>query len=326
MLPARYRTLLLRLGGSVLLLGIVFSMVELDAIVEAFERVPGWLWLLTLGIHVALHLLQAAKWKLFVRLSGAGLPFGSALRCHAAGLFSSLGLPSLIGGDVLRAALAIRKIGHGESVVLGSLIDRLTDVLSLVILVGAGLVLAPSALEDDARHVTLWALAGVLGMTGLGVVAWLAVLRPAVVKRLPRSMARSLLKIRRALRTLNRSPGPAVAGLSLSLLMQAGIVVTAIAIGEMLGLNLDPRLWFLCYPLAKLATMLPISLGGLGVLELSFSFLVRSFADAQLAVALALVMQSVRIALGLVAGAYWLGSGWNPSNASRHAPGRDHAA
>jgi uncharacterized membrane protein YbhN (UPF0104 family) len=105
-----------------------------------------------------------------------------------------------------------------------------------------------------------------------------------------------------------RNPGRALLGLMLCLFFQASIVATAIPIGAMLGFHMDPRLWFLTYPLAKVATMLPISLGGLGVLELTFQFLVKPFADGQLAVAVALVMQSIRIALGLLAGAIWFGA------------------
>jgi uncharacterized membrane protein YbhN (UPF0104 family) len=104
--------------------------------------------------------------------------------------------------------------------------------------------------------------------------------------------------------------------------IQASFVVTVILLGETLGLGLDPRLWFLFWPVAKMAAMLPASLGGLGVLELTFSFLVQGLADRDTAVAIAVVMQTVRIAVAVLGGAYWLGTSAGFGNVSRVAEPR----
>lgn len=305
-----------RVGGSLLLLGIIFWVIDLDVLLLAFRRVELWLWALTIALHVSLHGLQAAKWSLFVRISGVRIPFGLAARAHAAGLFSSLGLPSLIGGDVLRAAIATRQVGHPEAVVFGSLVDRLTDILGILIVVGIAFVLAPSAIMPEAPDMGLVVVGTLLALGVVGALGLAFLYRPPIIRRLPRKLARTALRIRRAGRTMLRNPGAALLGLALSVVFQAGIVATAIPIGEMIGFHMDPRLWFLCYPLAKVATMAPISLGGLGVLEVTFGLLVSPFADSELAVALALIMQSIRIALGLVAGLLWFGAGWlQPSDA-----------
>lgn len=299
------RAFVIKAAASLCLLGFVYRVVDVDVVIGALRNLDFRIWAFTILLHLALHVTQALKWRMYLRLAGARLTFGAAARFHAAGLFASLGLPSLIGGDVLRAGLASRSTGKLEAVTVGSLVDRVSDVLAILLIVGTSLVLAPSTLQRQALSVTLLFVGGLTVGAVLAGLAFRIVFRTAFLRRIPRKAAQSALRLRRALRTMAQNPQAALLGLLLSVFFQAGIVTTAIPIGNQLGFHLDTRLWYLCYPLAKAATMLPISLGGLGVLEASFRFFVQPFADGQLAVALALVMQSIRIALGLVAGTVW---------------------
>jgi hypothetical protein len=67
--------------------------------------------------------------------------------------------------------------------------------------------------------------------------------------------------------------------------LQAGFVLLNIALGNMMGMELSASLWFMLWPLSKIASMLPVSLGGLGVREATFGLLVSPFIDSKLAVA-----------------------------------------
>ena len=127
----RARGALVRLVGSVLALAIVFAIVDREVVVRALRDVGFTLWLQALGGFLLLHAFSAAKWRFFLGLCGARLGVFDALRCYGLGLFSNLCLPSLVGGDVLRAGLAMRSTGKKEAVVLGSVVDRLSDVAAL---------------------------------------------------------------------------------------------------------------------------------------------------------------------------------------------------
>ena len=66
-------------------------------------------------------------------------------------------------------------------------------------------------------------------------------------------------------------------------------------------------MWFLVWPLAKVASLLPISLGGLAVREATLAALLVPFGVRPSAgVAVSLVWQSVLIAGGLMGGLLWL--------------------
>ena len=300
-----------RLAGSAVLLGVVFYLVGGDAVWAAVKKTQPTTWLLGLAGFIVLHLLSAAKWRFFLKLCGVELPFKTATQCYSAGLFANLCLPSLVGGDVLRAGLAVRATGRLAPVLLGSVIDRLSDVLALGLLTGVGLVIAPAA----AEHVHGGAvsgpvvLAGLLGAAVLALVALRLALAGLPLRRLPRKVARFALKTLRALKTLMARPALGALGLTFCLALQAGFVAVNVPLGEMVGLHLDLRLWYLLWPLAKIAAMVPVSLGGLGVREMAFGLLVKPFADSELAVAESLIWQSILITGGLIAGVYWLASG-----------------
>ena len=78
-----------------------------------------------------------------------------AARCYLAGLFGSLFLPSLIGGDLVRAGMAMR-IGRSKAgVLLGSLVDRSVDLVALGLLAGIGALLVPGSLDPKDRRILL---------------------------------------------------------------------------------------------------------------------------------------------------------------------------
>jgi uncharacterized membrane protein YbhN (UPF0104 family) len=300
-----------RLVGSAALLGVVFYLVGGQAVWSAMKKTQPGTWAMGLAGFIVLHTLSAAKWRFFLKLCGVDLPFKTATQCYSAGLFANLCLPSLVGGDVLRAGLAVKATGRLAPVLLGSVIDRLSDILALGLLTGIGLVIAPAAAEHvhGGRVSGPMVLVGLLAGAALALVAARVALAGLPLRRLPRKLARFAVKTLRALKTLMAKPLHGLLGMVACLGLQAGFVAVNVPLGEMVGLHLDLRLWYLLWPLAKIAAMVPVSLGGLGVREMAFGFLVKPFADSELAVAESLIWQSILITGGLLAGAYWLASG-----------------
>src|SRR6202042_2032745 len=97
-------------------------------------KLPARLWLVVLAGYLAAHCIGAAKYRLVLNLSGTGMTAKQAARCYFAGLFGSLFLPSLIGGDILRVAMALRVAKSKAGVVLGSFVDRISDFAALALL------------------------------------------------------------------------------------------------------------------------------------------------------------------------------------------------
>jgi uncharacterized membrane protein YbhN (UPF0104 family) len=88
-----------------------------------------------------------------------------------------------------------------------------------------------------------------------------------------------------------------------ALIQTAFLLLTAFLAVEC-GLALPLRVWFFAWPLAKLAAVLPLTQGGIGVREAALVALLAPFGAAgHLVLAAGLVWEGVVIAGGLVVGA-----------------------
>lgn len=303
----RYGRALIRLGLSALVLTVVIWLVGPRTVYDAIRSVPFTGWLAGLAGFCGFHFVGAIKWRLFMGLAGANVKLGVVVRAYAAGLFANLCLPSLVGGDVLRAGIVLGSTSRKEAVVFGSLVDRFADVAALGTLVLVGALAAPSAvndLEGIAGPIT-WIATALPVVAIIGAVCGLVILRRLRLRSLPKKVGKILIGFLRALRAMRARPALGLRGYALCLAVQTGFVAVNALLGDAMGLALDFRLWLLLWPLAKIAAMLPLSLGGIGVREAAFATLVAPFAAEELAVAQSLVWESILVTGGLLAGAWW---------------------
>ncbi len=289
----------LRIGASLLILGLLLAFLPVHKLEAALRRIPLGLWLWILVGYLATHVLGVVKWRLTLHLSNAHLTFSQALRCYYAGLFGTVFLPSVVGGDVVRMGLAFRIERNRAGVLLGSLVDRLLDTISLAVVAGIGVLLIPGAL--DPRHRSAFIALAVVFT--LGMVALFLALTVIPWRRLPFKMRRVLVKVRRAARSMASRPQYVLVSLALGIIIQTNLVVLSAAIASACGLHIQFRVWLLVWPLAKLLALVPLTLGGLGIREAGLVALLAPFgAPATLAVATGLAWESIIIAGGLVAG------------------------
>lgn len=292
----------LKIAVSAGLLAVIFRILPWQDVRAAVGRLSPGMWLAVLGGFLLGHRLGVAKWRRLVNAGRASLSSRDALRCYAAGLFANLCLPSIIGGDVLRAALASKATGRPEATVLGSVADRIVDILMLSSLLAAGALLAHDALPDRGAGIVRVLL--ILGVLGGGIGALLVLRRP--IRRWPRRLRRPIGRSLVALRYLSRDRATALIAASISLTMQGGFVLLNAWIGRSLGVDVPIAVWFFVWPLAKLAGLLPISLGGLAVRDATLgALLVPLGVPMTLGVVTSLVWQSVLIVGGLLGGLWW---------------------
>ena len=288
-----------RIGGSLLFLGILLAFLPMHKLAVALRSISLSLWLWVLAGFLATHIIGVVKWRLTLHISNARLTFAQAVRCYFAGLFGTVFLPSVVGGDVVRMGLAFRIERNRAGVLLGSLVDRLLDTVSLAVVAGVGVVLIPGAL-NERHHRAFLALAIVFT---LAFVALLVLLRITPWKRLPFKVRRLFVKVRRAWRSMVSQPQYVLVSLLLGIAIQTGLLVLSAAIARACGLHVAFRVWLLVWPLAKLLALVPLTLGGLGIREAGLVALLAPFrVPATLSVATGLAWESIIIAGGLLAG------------------------
>ncbi|HEX6943384.1 MAG TPA: lysylphosphatidylglycerol synthase transmembrane domain-containing protein [Gemmatimonadaceae bacterium] len=295
--PVRW---LLRIAATALALALLAWWLPVDDLWSAMRSVPRATWPLAIAVYLGAHMLGVVKWRLLVNTAGAALPMRTTIQAYYWGLFGNLFLPSIVGGDVVRAGVAMRQARSKSALLLGSLIDRVQDVVGLGVLAGIGALLAPRALDATSRgiflvFVALVAAAGVVGLLSL---------RFFPVNRVPFKARRLLVRVRQAVRATASRPQALVLAFTLGLGLQSALILINWELGRLIGIEIPLHVWFFVWPLAKIAGLAPLTQGGIGVREAAQAALFAPFGVAAVpAVATGLVFEAVIISGGLLSGA-----------------------
>jgi uncharacterized protein (TIRG00374 family) len=291
-----------RWAAALLILGILFYLLPVAPLRNALSRVPLTRFIAVLLIYLLALTGGITKWHIVVNSAAAQLSFAASAECYTSGLFGALFLPSIIGGDVARLAVGISHSPRPAAVITGNVADRFLDVAAQLTLVSLGLMLLPGSLpvplEAPAKRVLLAAVFGAAILLGFVV----ALRRPLLRGRSIR-IRRRLAQLRHAIRAVSRRPQRLLFGWLLGTSVQGTYVLLTALLGITCGLGLPLRVWLFAWPLAKIAAVMPITQGGIGVREAALVVLLAPFgAPASEVLATGIVWEGIIITGGLLAG------------------------
>ena len=296
----------LRWLAAAAVIGVLLRFLPLQLLAEAIRRVPAATFLAILLGYLCAHAVGIAKWRMVVNAAGAQLDFRTCAQCYTGGLFGTLFLPSIIGGDVVRLAVGLRRSPNPAAVLAGNVADRFMDVAAQGGLVLLGLLLLPGALpasiQGQAQKVLLYLGAAFLVVILCGLLLYRPLLKGRSIR-----FRRRLARLRHALRSVSAAPHVLLSAWLMGTAIQTTFLVLTAKLAESCGLVLPLRDWFFAWPLAKLAAVLPLTQGGIGVREAALVGLLSPFGAApHLVLAAGLVWEAVVITGGLVLGGAFL--------------------
>lgn len=294
--------LLLRWFAAFAILGLLLHFFPAAQLRDALARVPLTRFLAVLLIYLIALTGGITKWHVVVNSAGAQLNFAASAQCYTSGLFGALFLPSIIGGDVARLAVGISHSPRPAAVITGNLADRFLDISAQLTLVSLGLILLPGslpvALRAPARHVLFAGAALAILFLLLILILHRPVLRGRSIR-----FRRRLAQVRHAIGSVSQHPHRLLFGWLLGTSVQGTYVLLTALLGISCGLAVPLRVWLFAWPLAKIAAVLPITQGGIGVREAALVVLLAPFgAPAAKVLATGIVWEGVIITAGLLAG------------------------
>jgi hypothetical protein len=204
--------------------------------------------------------MVAVKWRVLLAARDVQMPFIRIARVYCIGNLLSNVLPTAVGGDVYRVYRVQREArARAADVTMSVLYERATGYGAMTCLGALG-----AAFYYDHAAIGLLALAG-------GGAA--ALVLTYTLPRLPFPAVRDDHFIRNLL--ADRREMMAVYRMALfSLAIQALYISTIALAGGALGIDVSWWYWAFATWLVALALLLPITLGGLGVRESSYSALI----------------------------------------------------
>jgi len=256
-----------QLIGTLVAVGMLVLLLKDDGwndVVDAFKKIEVidllWVALLFLISRIA----TAWRWHILLRSGGVDIPFKDSLGLTFTGLFASNFLPSTIGGDVVRLA-GVMQMGYDRAVSLASIAaDRLIGMLGMTMTLPIGIVHS-------------WGLLGA-DPASLLTAVW---------------FQRPLAFLKRTYSTFNiwlKKPASLFGALAFSwvhmLCLFGSIYIFVDDLGSHVSFWMVAGLWSLTY----FITLIPISINGYGLQELSFTFFMSNVAGLTPSVSLSVAV------------------------------------
>lgn len=287
----------LRLLGTLAMLALLVFLLSQQGWAEiwaAARSLPAWRLWLALGLMVVSRLAVCGRWHVLLRSAGLSVKWSESLRVTFAGLFASNFLPTTIGGDVVRLA-GLAQLRYDTAVGAASLItDRLVGMAGMALVLPFGLpsLLAPRGLGTGINNPVMTSPIGLTGQPGSSAgsdpAGRLAV--GGVASAAWRKGRGWLGRIWAALGLWLRQPLALALALGFTGVHMAcvfGLVALFFqALGEPLSFHLIAGL----YSIAYFITLVPISINGYGLQEVSLTFVYSTLAGVDLSSSLTMAL------------------------------------
>jgi uncharacterized protein (TIRG00374 family) len=226
--------------------------------------------------------LMAVRLQLLLVATGVRVPFFTLVRLHYLGFFFNSFMPGGAGGDIIKGVYLLRHSTKKEAAATMVFIDRVIGLVGLLVLGGAVVLFAAERIEGVGFEIGAVSLVLAFGSV-LFFSAWFRKLirYDAIISRLPR--AAIFKKVDDALLSLRDHKGTIAAALGLTIGLQLLEVFGVYVAGSALGLHRAKFAHYLAFvPIGYLANSIPISFGGVGLMEGAF---LKLFRDAGVATA-----------------------------------------
>lgn len=245
------RQMVIRGLGSLLALVLLLVLIQEEGdgeLFSALRRVSLSYFLIAFVALLISRLFAATRWYVLLRSAGVEIPLLRAIMLMFTGNFSSNFLPTTIGGDVVRLGGAMQ-MGYDRAICLASLVvDRLIGMAGMALALPLGLI--PLVALDGGGLVQSFTLAGFF-QKGMDFAK--------------RTLEAFSIWLKKPL------------GLSGSLLATLGnqLFIYLMIYLLLQGIDHHVSFWLVAgmYTLTYFVTLIPISINGLGVQELSMAFL-----------------------------------------------------
>jgi len=280
----------------------LLSRIDLDRCAEVIGRATP-VWLVAAFVSCSsVHINSTFKWRGILTGMGTDGGWWSLLRIYTIGHFASAFLPGTVGGDVLRWRLAGPLVGSYLAAAGSILIQRFTGVTMLVMLAAAAVVVDPRL---ATRPVVLLVGSGLAIVALAWVIALNRRLAIAVTYRTRRRRVgrplRTLYRLQRVLRTFPASSLVVALGWSFLFYAGVGLVVYFSCLAFEVRIGLVEAISVLV--VVCLLTMLPISLGGLGLKQAGDVYMLGlAGVDPAQALVVSLLRQMIHYAYVLIGG------------------------
>lgn len=242
---------LLVAGG---LLAALAAGVDWESLPQRLARLQWWPFALAILVTALQMPVNAAKWGWSLRLHDVRLPWPFLLRASCTAYFFNNFLPSAIGGDVYRIYRTVPPGGEKSRAISAVLVER---AVGLAVMLANGSIGALLLLDSSPLAVSYLSVVAVAALVGLAALPF--------VRHLERIAF--LAPLAANLRRIARPRGEWMSLVATSIVFQLQVALVLYLAFLAVGVPLSIPAALLITAAGGIASVLPISISGIGVVE-----------------------------------------------------------
>ncbi|MCX5700318.1 MAG: lysylphosphatidylglycerol synthase transmembrane domain-containing protein [Candidatus Omnitrophica bacterium] len=294
-------SILLRIVLSIILLVYLFKQVDEKILFEIIQHSNKPLLFIAFLVSFVPYGLCLFRWKLLIKAVKIKLPLKRVATAFAGGAFFSLFLPSTIGGDFLRSIDLVTYTKKPKEIIASTILDRLSGYVGLVIISSVAVFMGWNILEDKSVLLSLWIIIGILALLLLVLFnKFIYIKISGLLKSFGAGRIRDIITgLHEEIHLFREKPRVAISSVLISTFAQAATPITFYIIALSLGIKISLVYFFVFLPIISAITLLPISIGGLGLRDVSVVFF---FAKAGVSKDPAFAMSLLSFSFGLFYG------------------------
>ncbi|MBU1906449.1 MAG: flippase-like domain-containing protein [Candidatus Omnitrophica bacterium] len=263
-----------RIAISIALLAFLLTQVDKESLFEVLRNANKPFLFLAFFILFFNYALCLFRWEMLLKTLNIHLPLKRVIMSFAGGHFFNLFLPSTIGGDLMRSIDLTLHTKKPKEVIATIFLDRLSGYIGLVFLALMSLSVGWRLVRNP---MILFCVAGI---TGVLIIILLVIFNKKMYRIINQLLhSPKAGKIRELIKNLHQEihffqhhEKAVVTSLIFSIFIQAVIPLVYYVIALSLGLRLNIIYFFVFFPIIGVITLLPISIGGLGLRDAATIF------------------------------------------------------
>ncbi len=296
---------ILKIGISFLLIWVLFQKINLDNILVTIHNSDKTILLLAFALASFNNLLLSPyKWKNILQAHDINIPLLKLSKSYLVGIFFNMFMPGITGGDLVKAHDVSKLSKRGVESYISVFIERATGMVGLFANSFLSLFFAYQFIDIKIIYLVLALFAVFLA------IIWLIYNRKLmqritflhwISRKL--NLDKKLKEIYEAVYLYKTKKIAISYILLLSFFFHFGVVVTNYMIAAALGIKVSFIYFWLFIPLVQLISMIPISINGIGVRDISYvTCLKQAGIPGTLAFSISLIAFGMGILLSSIGG------------------------
>ena len=267
--------ILLKTTVSFGLLAFIFTRIDLNQVLSRLQNLSFPFVLFALLFYTGCQWLSCLRWQVVLKSAGYHIPIRYLLSSYFAGMFVSIFLPSSVGGDVYRVYRITKAIDAPETAFASVFLERFTGLAAVFALALVGI---PPALKIIGSWdiVVLFLFCSGIIWGGFLLIASPLLLRwsrPWLLKIRLGGLCDRLDKVQLVVIQYLKHRQSLGLAIAISFVVQLSIIFYQYLLAQQLQIPISYLALLVFTPISIVVTLMPISLGGLGIQEGLWAYL-----------------------------------------------------